>query len=147
MDTTIYFAHQATQYYVLVMICALLLFFLSLMKRKLIPIGILIVILSVLNALFGYRLTNYLIYKYGKHGTALVTGVEKTINVYNDQPIMEYRVFITTDTRETVSTTFKSTTSNIYPMPKTGYSHPRQGVPFPVKYVTTHPDIFIIVPQ
>lgn len=147
MDTLIHFVYQVTHHNVPVIILAVLLFFIALVHRKLLAIGILILILAVLNVLFGHQLTNYLVYTYGKNGTALVTGIEKTNRVHNYQPVMEYRVFIHTDNRKKISTTFKSNDVNVYPVPKTEYAYPRPGVPFAIKYVNTYPDIFVIVPQ
>ena len=147
MDDIVHLLYQITSNGVWVIIIAVFLFLLSVTKRKLIVLGILILVLAVLNFIFGHELTNSLVYKYGKDGTALISNIEKTNDVYNYRPVMEYRIIISVAGDEKVNTTFRSDDFNVYPMPKTGYSYPRQGIPFSVKYMEKHPEVFIIVPQ
>lgn len=145
MDEVIYVVHQITSNKFWVIVIALFLLLISFTRKKLIPVGILIVILAVLNFLYGERLTNRMVYRHGENGNALITRVEQTNDMYNHRYVMEYTVILNTAGDTRVNTTFRSDDFNIYPPPKTGYSYPRPGIPFDIKYVETYPGIFIIV--
>lgn len=145
MNTLIYLLHAVT-HHSLIVICLVIGFFLfSLVRKKGRLVAFLLLLPAILNMLSGFKLTHFLLYRYGEDGIAIITTLYHTKNLHNRQPVLAYKTHIKTVEGQEYSTIFRSDDFPIYPPPTMGYWYPKPHTSFPVKYLKNHPGIFIIV--
>lgn len=93
---------------------------------------------------FGSWLTTPLIYRHGETGEGVVTGQHRTADFYNDQPVTGFDIVIRKADGGLVRTGFRSDSFNVYP-PANRVRYPTAGARFNVRYLSHHPEDFVIV--
>lgn len=85
-----------------------------------------------------------LIYHFGIPAQATITGTFPTNDVYNNQNVVGFHVLIRPSDGSVYETTFRSDSFNVYP-PRNATRYPDQGDVFTVRYLSGHPDAFVII--
>ncbi|WP_028775439.1 hypothetical protein [Shimazuella kribbensis] len=99
-----------------------------------------IILLSVVNVIWGTDFNNAFLNAYGITGNGVITKSELTIS--DDT---RYYVLMRTQKNETIQTTFTDMNFNIHPKPEDGYLYPYKGEKFTIKYIPGAEDNFIIL--
>lgn len=100
--------------------------------------------LSILNLIFGARISNHLINKHGEPGTGVVLREETTNNLYNEEPVYRYPVLLITAEAKKVETYFETNDFNVYPNSGSA-RYPAVGEEFNLKYLEKNPNRFVIL--
>jgi hypothetical protein len=99
---------------------------------------------AFVNLIDGPDLVVGLIYRFGTPAPATVTGTFPTNDVYNNQDVVGFNVLIDLAGGSVAETSFRNDDFNVYP-PRNETRYPDQGDIFTVRYLSGHPDDFIIV--
>lgn len=111
------------------------------------------VILWIIPVVVGYAFANLilgpgwlvpLIYRYGVQAQATITGTFPTNDIYNNQNVIGFHVLIRSASDPVTETKFRTDDFNVYP-PRNDTRYPDVGDVFTVRYLTGHPDDFVIV--
>ncbi|WP_435624140.1 hypothetical protein [Flagellimonas sp.] len=126
---------------------ALVLLFINSKKKKIIVnlVSALLIWGVLFVFFFGSNFTNKQIYKYGELGEGVIIERNATDDLYNEEPILQYKLLIKTKTGETLETSFKSHDFNLYPDSAGVFDYPANGVAFNVRYLNKKPSAFIII--
>ncbi|WP_144640162.1 hypothetical protein [Bordetella genomosp. 13] len=94
--------------------------------------------------IWGPGMISPLVYRYGTPGQAVIVSSRETGNVYNNRPVLRYAVSLQKADGVRIDTKFDSSDFNVYPS-RSEVVYPAAGRPFPVRYLDSRPENFVIV--
>jgi hypothetical protein len=112
-------------------------------KKPLVIFAVLILILGILNIIWGYEWNDEYVEKNGVHGTGVVTEIKPTNIEINDVEEVEYITLLKLSDGRTAEGVFTNNGKTFYPR-LSAWQPPSVGEVFSVKYIDRDPSNFII---
>jgi hypothetical protein len=103
-----------------------------------------VLMLGLLNMVFGSWLSASVVHAFGETGSATITGDYETATQYNDRTVVGHNVLLRTSEGKTVETSFEDDDFNVYPS-RNSVTYPSVGDHFNVNYLRMFPRDFIII--
>lgn len=106
-------------------------------------LGIVIVVFSIINLIWGGSWNAAYVHKHGIRGEAVVTKIVPTNNYINEVQVMEYHCLLRTKSGKVVPVLFENNGDIFYPTTDL-WMPPAIGETFTVRYISGHEENFII---
>ena len=104
-------------------------------------------IFSILNIIIGPMVNAQFLNKFGVLADAVITDVEGTNTMYNEEPVMRFNTLIRKQDGSSHETSFTSMDFNSYPSSFKGFRIPSPNVEFKVKYIPGAESNFVIMAE